>query len=75
MSKCGCIAHSGFLTAKGLAETAQREIVLSGVDGMDPRLYLDKVGSVSGLVEVEDLYEGVGDSLLNEQYRRFHNGS
>ena len=72
---CQCRSHNGFLTAKGLKEAAQREVFLDGVDGLDMFGYLDKVGSVSALVEVEDAYMGVPDQLLLEQCERFHNGS
>ena len=69
---CHCSAHNGFLTAKGLGEAAQR----TSLEGLAPRGelgYFDKVGSVSALVEpVEPIWV---DQLLNEQYRRFHNGS
>ena len=50
---CRCTAHGSFLTAKGLAEAAQR----FSLEGLAPRGehgYLDRVGSVSALVEVED---------------------
>jgi len=70
--KCDCHSHNGFLTAKGLREAAQRELELPGVDGMGSDRYLDKVGSVSALVEVEDHWV---DEVLEDQYRRFHNGS
>ena len=71
--KCDCIAHNGFLTAKGLEEAAQRfcdENEVLAVSMSD--LYLDKVGSVSGSFPEESIFE---DALLEEQYRRFHNGS
>ncbi len=70
---CSCSSHGGFLTAKGLKEAAQRELQLDAVDSMDTRLYLDKVGSVSALVEVEGGH--MCDQLIDEQYRRFLNGS
>ncbi len=54
VSDCGCNSHGGFLTAKGLEEAAQRERWLTEVDAMDPGRYVDRVGSVSALVEVED---------------------
>ena len=49
-------ARNGFLTAKGLKEAAQR----FSLEGLAPRgdnVYLDKVGSVSAMVEVEDDFE------------------
>ena len=42
---CGCRAYNGFLTRKGYELAAE-------ADGS----YLDKVGSVSALVEVEEDY-------------------
>jgi len=70
---CECLSHNGFLTAKGLREAAQREVVLDGVAGMDMFGYLDRVGSVSALVEVEGAHWD--DELLEEQHRRFLNAS
>ena len=52
--KCNCLSHNGFLTDRGLAEVAQRRALLPGVDNTGVSLYLDKVGSVSAMVEVED---------------------
>jgi len=40
---CGCIAHNGFLTRAGYR----------ALDGAAQPSYLDKVGSVSAMVEVE----------------------
>ena len=47
--RCSCRSHNGFLTRLGYAEHAERTR-LAGADGS---LYLDRVGSVSALVEVE----------------------
>ena len=70
---CGCRSHNGFLTAKGLEETAQRSLEGLEVADMDPSSYLDRVGSVSALVEPsEPIFV---DVLLDQQYQRFHNGS
>ena len=73
---CNCFAHNGFLTAKGLEEAAQRENVrLLGcyhVDDDPGMYYLDKVGSVSGSDLMVPIFD---DSVLEDQYRRFHNGS
>ncbi len=44
--RCGCLSHNGFLTRRGYEVAAE-------ADGS----YLDKVGSVSALVEVEDDFE------------------
>ncbi len=77
MSDCSCSSHGGFLTAKGLEEAAQREyaqIDLPGM-GLTPREFavrLDRVDSVSGLILPSLDFD---DALLDEQYRRFHNGS
>ena len=52
MRKCGCHSHGGFqLSPEGLA---QRKFDLPGIDGVHVSRYLDKVDSVSALVEVED---------------------
>ncbi len=75
MRKCECLSHNGFLTDRGYAEVAQRELGLQGVDGTGASLYLDKSGSVSALAEAEDLYAHVSDQMLLEQGERFHNGS
>jgi len=40
---CGCLSHNGFLTRAGYR----------ALDGADQVPYIDKVGSVSALVEVE----------------------
>ncbi len=65
---CSCHSHNGFLLSpEGLA---QREFELDGVDAMAPLRYLDREGSVSGLFEFE-----LSDTQLEEQYRRFLNGS
>ncbi len=76
--KCQCSAHGTFLTAKGLAEAAQRfsleGLSPRGVDGEADQLYLDKVGSVSALVEVE-AHHVFDHDLIDQQYRRHFNGS
>ena len=72
MTDCNCRSHGTFLTAKGLAEAAQR----FSLEGLAPRgelEYVDKVGSVSALVEVEVDYRS--DQQIDNQYRRFLNGS
>ena len=71
MTKCSCHAHNGFLTAKGLEEAAQRERMLPGVADMALSQYLDKEVSVSGMLQ-DEIWDA---SLIEEQYRRFHNGS
>ena len=49
-------SRNGFLTAKGLKEAAQRHS-LEGLDPLGVREYVDTVGSVSALVEVEDDFD------------------
>ncbi len=54
--KCRCLSHNGFLTDRGYAEVAQGR----SLEGLDPRgvcEYVDKSGSVSALVEVEDDFD------------------
>ena len=68
--KCGCHSHNGMLLSpEGLA---QRELKLPGIDAREPSLYLDSVGSVSGSIPDQVIFE---DALLEDQYRRFLNGS
>jgi len=53
VADCSCSSHGSFLTAKGLEEAAQR----FSLEDLSPRgvhEYVDKSGSVSALVEVED---------------------
>ncbi len=72
--KCSCHSHGSFLTAVGLAEAAQRELEFDGVDNLDAMCYLDKSGSVSALIEIEDDSEYDPDHVqLNR--RLIHNGS
>ena len=70
--KCNCRSHGSFLTAKGLKEAAQR----FSLEGLAPRgvpEYVDSMVSVSGL-ELERNIFVFDDRLIDEQYRRFHNG-
>ena len=70
LKMCGCNSHNGFLTAKGLAETAQRDVIVDGVASMDMFGYLDSRVSVSGLRRDETMF--IFDSeVIDEQYRRF----
>ncbi len=73
--ECSCNSHGGFLTEKGLKEAAQRRLELDSLDGMDTRLYVDRVGSVSGLALAMELDFSLSDEDLENQYRRFLNGS
>ena len=77
VANCGCNAHGSFLTAKGLKEAEQRSagaFVFDGVDKRQLSLYLDKVGSVSALVEGEEDHV-FDDHVLEEQFRRHSYGS
>ena len=67
-------SRNGFLTSAGLADVAQRSLEGLEVDAMAETRYLDRVGSVSALVEVEESHV-FDDELIEEQYRRFRNGS
>jgi len=74
---CLCRSHGSFLTAKGLEEAAQRELVFAAgcAMGLTPDVHavrLDKSGSVSASEPMSFIFD---DDVLEEQYRRFHNGS
>ncbi len=62
------------MTAAGYAAVAQRTslegLLPLGVDGECDLYYLDKVGSVSALVEGEGFHV-FDDELIDQQYRRF----
>ncbi len=66
---CGCSSHNGFLTRRGY-ELARGQ----GVDKAEASRYLDKVGSVSALVEVEEFHV-FDEQLIDQQYRRFLSAS
>ena len=70
----GHYARNGFLTSRGLREVAQRSRSEYSLDGMAEKLHLDKVGSVSALAEAEALHV-FDDDVIDQQYRRFLNGS
>jgi len=76
LQPCDCLSHNGFLTRAGYmaSELAAAQYCNEEVDGWGRLLYLDKVGSVSALVEVEESFVW-NDRLLDQQYRRFLNGS
>ena len=74
MSDCSCRSHGTFLTSKGLAEAAQRKLELRGFDSMELESYVDKVGSVSASDGDGDVFVW-DDRLIEDQYRRFLNGS
>jgi len=70
---CSCSSHGSFLTAKGIEDAEQRRagpVIFPGVDMHQLSLYLDKVGSVSGLRrdETDHVFD---DAIVDEQYRRF----
>jgi len=71
MTKCRCLSHNGFLTERGYAELAQRNS-LEGLAPLGGTEYVDSRVSVSALVEGEDVFD---HELLDQQYRRFLNGS
>ncbi len=69
MRKCGCHSHNGLLLSpEGLAARVEDE----QVDLEDELAYLDSRVSVSGLRRDENHWV---DALIEEQYRRFDNGS
>ena len=70
--KCDCLAHNGFLTAKGLKEAAQRDVFIDGVAGMEMFGYLDRVASVSGLRRDETLYVHDDDYIDSQSRRALH---
>jgi len=67
--KCTCLSHNGFLTRRGYEMITSPQVDKTEVD-----LYLDRVGSVSGLRRDEDLYDSVPDELIDQQHQRFLNG-
>ena len=66
---CTCVSHNGFLTAKGLVEAAQRDVIIDGVAGMDMFSYLDSRVSVSAPTGVQ--LHWPDDHKIDQQYRRF----
>ena len=69
---CRCHSHNGFLTVRGY-EDAQRELELDeGLAVEKISVYIDKVGSVSASQFLVSIWD---DQVIEEQYRRFHNGS
>jgi len=65
-------SRNGFLTSRGLREVAQ-QTSLEGLTDFERCVRVDIPVSVSGLVEVEGA--DWADDLLEDQYRRFLNGS
>ncbi len=73
MTDCSCLSHDGFLTVRGY-EDAQRRRESAEALAVDPRqLYLDIPGSVSASGPC-DLH-WPPDALIEEQHRRFLDGS
>ncbi len=72
MRKCGCHSHGGFLLAP--PEPRSEGAICNGVDGTGASPYLDLVGSVSALVEVEDDFE-YDPNHIELNHRLIHNGS
>ena len=70
MNRCGCSAHNGFLTAKGLEEAALRSPEGLELAGTVATRYLDKVGSVSGLRR-DGTTLIFDDEVIDEQHQRF----
>ena len=69
-ASCSCHSHNGFrLSPEGLAQRTGDQLEL---DGMDSSRYIDSRVSVSGLRRDETHWDY---ELLEDQYRRFHNGS
>jgi len=79
MVDCGHHSRNGFLTVRGYAENAERErlrlLECRHVDDSPGIRYLDSMVSVSGLRRDEDMYDYFTDSQIDEQARRFLNGS
>ena len=72
VAECGCYSHNGFrLSPEGLA---QRDDVGPELAGVVARRYLDKVGSVSAMVEGEGFHVW-DDQLIDQQSLRARYGS
>ena len=72
MTESGHHSRNGFLTRQGYRRVAQ-QTSLEGLAPRGVREYVDRVGSVSALVEPsEPIFV---DSVIEEQHRRFLNGS
>ena len=73
MSDCRCHSHGGFLLSHSLEGLAQRDPEGPELAGVVATRYLDRVVSMSALIEPpEPLFV---DEILDQQYQRFHNGS
>jgi len=74
MRKCGCHSHNGFqleIEDQLDLELAQR-VSLEGLTPMSDCVSVDRLGSVSASEHLESHWD---DDVIEEQYRRFHNGS
>ena len=72
MRRCGCHSHNGLLLSpEGLAQREPESLELAGVAA---RRYLDKVGSVSALIEIENDFAYDPDHVELNQ-RLIHYGS
>ena len=70
MAECRCLSHNGFLTSRG-REVAQ-QLSLEGLTPLSDSVRVDIPVSVSASMGPLLHWD---DALLEEQYRRFHNGS
>ncbi len=72
MTRCTCHSHGGFLTELGIERRdAAQGPVLAGAEA---ELYLDRVGSVSGLRR-DEAHLVLCEEQLEEQYLRHRYGS
>ena len=75
MKSCKCLSHNGFLTVRGYEDAQRRGYSSETVDMFGDMCYVDSRVSVSGLRRDEDMYALISDVQIDEQARRFHNGS
>ncbi len=69
---CTCHSHGGFVLKRGPSGPAQ-QLSLEGLAPRGGNGYLDRVGSVSALIEIEDDFEYDANHVeLNR--RLIHNG-
>ena len=75
MRDCGCHSHNGFQLSRSDEGLAQRKLISAGdLTRSDDGVTLDRSGSVSGLRRDEMMLD-FDDELIDNQYRRFLNGS
>ena len=70
---CTCHSHNGFQLRSSEEELAE-QTSLEGLTPFSDSVIVDKVGSVSGLMPFESMMEW-DEQFLDQQYRRFLNGS